>query len=771
MRHMRRQRTVSAAVLASAVLAISGTVVPAAVAGAAAVAGPASAHPASSGVLGPAASAASPRPVFLINGDRLLARPDRSGGLTVSLLSSDARGYGVIGLRLGSLTSTIPVDAVPYLGRGLDPRLFDPTALERAEAGGRLPVRVSFDGSRPVLPGVTITRSGAGSAQGYLTASSAPVFGAALARQFRADHSRASYGTDGLFGGGVNISLAGAAAPARRVARPDFPMHTVTVAGTDLAGRRDNGDVAWLLNAADWENFGDPIESINFFYHGTAKFSVPAGYYWAIGDFLNFTGTGGSERLAFLPQFKVTGNTTVHVAERAARSEITMVTPRPGVNQGVNFLVVRGGLHHTSQSITWIDSGLSLWVSPTTRKPTVGTLLSFASEQLTSPAKASGTPYVYNLDYAGPDGIIPAKQRYVARPANLATVNERYYQDVRTTGYSLALGGTARQLTEGLVVGQDLPLNLPGRQIQYFSAGQAQVWNSSYAEFSPASYFPWGGQSDDSFRALPAGRQQTVEWNRFPLHPQPYVSPGGLGGRISPLMPSAVKVGNTLYLSTTPFSDNQPEHVGAGFAAGPGATVSGSYEIDQNGVRIASGNAVNGIPAVRLRPKPSVIRFTLNAARTGRFLFSTGSQTVWTWRSGRQPQVRLPADWLCGIVIVRNGYRLVPRCAVQPMMTLNYQVRGMALNGTVAPGAQVIDLSVGHIQPAKALAIARAGAQVSYNDGQSWLPASVIRLGGGRFRITFTAPAGVDPTLRVTATDSAGGSIRETILRAYGVRL
>jgi hypothetical protein len=42
---------------------------------------------------------------------------------------------------------------------------------------------------------------------------------------------------------------------------------------------------------------------------------------------------------------------------------------------------------------------------------------------------------------------------------------------------------------------------------------------------------------------------------------------------------------------------------------------------------------------------------------------------------------------------------------------------------------------------------------------------------GNAVNIAFTAPAGVDPTLRVTASDSAGGSIRETILRAYGVRL
>lgn len=755
MLHIQRQRTALVVGLtAVAILAISGTAVQAI------AVDQASAEP--------APAAASPHPVLLINGDRLMVRPTPGGGQAISLLPADAASDSMLSLKLGSLTDEIPADALPYLGRGLDPSLFELSALQRAEAGGRLPVRLSFHGHRPVLPGVTITRSAAGTAAGYLTASSARIFGAALARQFRADHARASYGTDGLFGGGVDIALAGTARPAAKSARPGFRMHTLTVTGTNLSGRPDNGDLVFVFNAGDVATFGDPVESSNIFYHGAAKFSVPSGSYWAIGDFVNFTPTSASERLAFLPQFTVRKNTTAHVAERAASSEITMATPRPAVTQSVSFEMIRGGLHGTSNSFTWIAIGLSLWVSPTARKPTVGTLRSFASEQLTSPAHAAGTPYAYNLDYAGPDGIIPS-QHYVAQPASLATINERYYQDVRTTGAWLDFGGFPLQV-EGILFGSYLPLKLPGLQTQYFSAGPGLFWSSSYAEFSPSNFFPWGGQGDDSFRTLPAGQQQTVEWSRYPLHPQPVVSPGGLGGRLFPLIPSATRSGNTLHLSTTPFSDNQPGHLGAGFFVGPGATVAGSYEIDQNGVRIARGNPVNGIPAVLLSPKPSVIRLSLDAARTGKFPLSTSNQTVWTWRSVRQPRVRLPAAWYCGYVVVRQTFRLLRRCATQPMMTLNYQVQGLALNGSVPSGHQVINLIAGHIQPAKASAITGASAQVSYNDGQSWLNTSVTATGGGNFRIAFTAPGGVDVTLRVTATDSAGGSIRETILRAYGVR-
>ncbi len=761
MRHILRQRSALPAGLA-AVAILAGS----AVAAPALASGPAPVTPAAALADGSAPVAAAARAVLLINGDELIARPAPGGGRAITLLHPTGATDSVIGLKLGSLTDEIPADALPYLGRGLDPSLFDLTALQRTETTGRLPLRLSFQGKVPALPGVKLTRVAAGSAEGYLTASSARTFGAALARQFRADHARASYGTDGLFARGVDIALAGAAAPAS-VVRPDFLMHTLTVTGTDLSGRRDTGDLVWVFNAGDVNKFGDPIESSNFFYHGVAKFSVPAGTYWAIGDFFNFSGNSASERLAVLPQFAVTRNTAVHVAEQAASSEITTATPRPAVSQIVSFQLIRGGLHGTSNSFTWSDIGLSLWVSPTTRKPTVGTLHSFTSATLTSPPGATGTPYAYNLAYAGADGIIPT-QHYVAQPASLATVNEQYYQDVGTTGAWSDFGGFAGQLV-GIVFSLDLPLNLPGLQTQYFSAGPAVLWSSSYAEFSPANYFPWGGQGDDSFLTLPAGQQQTVAWNRYPLHPQPDVSPGGLGGRVFPLLPSAFRVGDTLQLNTTPFSDNQPGHLGAGFFLGPGATVSGNYQIDQNGARIASGNAVNGIPAVRLSSKPSVLRFTLNAALTGPFPLSTSSQTVWTWRSTRQPKATVPADWYCGYVLVRQEYKLLRQCAVQPMMTLDYRVQGLALTGSASPGDQVIRFSVGHLQLAKALAVTGASVQVSYNDGQSWLDVPVTALAGGNFAAAFTAPGGVDVTLRVTASDSAGDSISETILRAYGV--
>ena len=225
---------------------------------------------------------AAPHAVVLLNGDKIITSAT-PGGTRFGSVVSAAKGINgaLVTLRLGRKTYEVPVAALPYLGRGLDPSLFDVTALIGRETGGRLPVRVGFQGRPPALPGVQVTHKGSAAEDGYLTASSAKLFGAALARQFRADHPRGSYGKDGMFARGVSVSLAGTTP--RPVVTPAFVMHTLTVRGTNLSGKPAEGDFAFVFNVDNSSLFSDPIESLNDFFHGVAKFSVPGGHYWALG--------------------------------------------------------------------------------------------------------------------------------------------------------------------------------------------------------------------------------------------------------------------------------------------------------------------------------------------------------------------------------------------------------------------------------------------------------------------------------------------------------
>ncbi len=734
------------------------------------------------------ASATRPEaPVILPNGDRVASRQGPDGAASVllppagPLSASTALSTGAVtSLRFGGSRYDIPADALPYLGRGLSPSLFDLAALRRAETGGRLPVLLRFAGHRPALPGVVITRSAAGSAAGYLTAAAALRFGAALARQYLADHRRASYGTDGMFGDDLAISLAGAtgaAGPAGPVSgagrgsqgrgggsRPGFAMRTLTVTATNREGKPDTGDTVDVINVDNLNRF-DGLGSTNVFYRGSTKFSVPAGHYWAVATFVAVHHGGTAAiRAVVLPQFAVRdAHNRVHVAAARASSEVGAATPRPSVQQGAVLTIDRTtAARQDYVEVYVVAGGDTLWVNPESRRPATGSLRTYTALTLSSPAGRKGTPYVYNLAYAGPSGVIPAQSRIVA-PASLATVTERYYQDVHSTGGTLTWGGYGPQFA--VLLGVPLPVPMPGRQIQYMTGGSKIAWLSGYDEFPDTGD---GGQTYYYF-TLPAGHQVTMNWNQYPLHPQQVEQPlTGSLARLLPQWPSAFRYRNDLLLSPVPFSDNTPGHVGDGyFGSEQGFRITGSYAVTENGRRIAHGNPVNGIPAIKVTATPAVISLRLTAGRWGsQYPLSPGSQTTWTWRSAPPAAgAEVPPGWQCEPASAGR------RCAIQPLMTLNYRVRGMALDGLTPPGTQAIGLTVGHIQLGGHARVTGVTARVSYDSGLIWQPATVTAEGGDRYLLGFTAPAGAGITLRVSAADSAGGSIAETILNSYGTSL
>jgi hypothetical protein len=422
-----RRRWIIPVGLTALIVALGGAVSPAAAAGHARRA----VTPA--GGSGALAAPEASRQVLLITGDRVQAVRTAGGWAAGRVIAGNAGSLAgsLLTLGTGGRAYLIPAAAVPYLGRGLDPGLFRLSALVRAEAAGRLPVQIGYRTALPALPGVTITSSGGGTARGYLTMASADAFGIALDRQYLADHADGGYGTDGLFSGGVSIALAGTAAPPSS-ATPDYPMSTLTVTGTNAAGKPDTGDEVLVFNADDSRRFSDSIESVNVFYHGTTKFSVPTGHYWAIGDFIKLVNNRlAAVRLDVLPQFTVSGAATVHLAAQAANSQVTMVTPRPAQPEETDFFLQRDGQSGPPTTVGQFGSS-PVWVSPAGSPPTVGGLQAYAAQVLFSPS-GPGVPYHYELLYSDPPGVI-SSQRYVVRPQDLATVSESYYLTQQAKG-------------------------------------------------------------------------------------------------------------------------------------------------------------------------------------------------------------------------------------------------------------------------------------------------------------------------------------------------
>lgn len=745
---MERRRSVGwGAFLAALGVCLAGVTGPAAAGAATASASPpAVSH--NGGVTGPA--------VLLVNGDRVMSpAAGQARGTAIVHAAPGGLAAASLSYRVGGHHYVLPAAAVPYLGHGLDWSLFDVSSLAAKETAGRLPVRISSGGRLHALPGVTMTGSSGGVASGYLTAASARRFGAALVRQFRADRRSGSYGRAGLFAGGESVALAGAAgAPAH----PDLPMHVLTVTATNISGRPDTGDVVFVVNQDNSALFGDPFESMNDFYHGSAKFSVPAGNYLAFGMFFD---PSGAIRLVLLPHFSVSSAVTVPMAESAASSKITFATPLPSRVTDVQATLLMLSAAGGGSEFTFDNSTIPTYLSPTSAAPPAGHLYLGVNGLLRSPSVVPSR-YQYNLAYQDTSGVIPA-QDYIVQASSLAALHERFFQAGKAHGGDFRIGFYP---WEGGYFTSIYPQALPYQRTVYVTGDPAATWAAQYWQsFQTLS----GGQSA-ALEQYAAGQTVPADWNAAPLHMGTNMNLIGAANLFAAI-PSASRSGNTLVLDVTPFGDSEPGHLGSGFQTGifgSAGTVTGTYEIDQNGTKIAGGNAVKAAQGdtalftqVRLRTRPSLIKFAVSAARTGRLYgMSSSSRTVWTWRSAPQAGAVLPAGWICP---VRKA------CAVQPMMTLRYAVPGLGLNESAAPGQQVLIFTAGHLQLAAAAAIRDASLQVSQNGGKTWRPVALTGCGPGSFRASFSDRESGPVALRVTASDSAGGSIRETILSAYKV--
>jgi hypothetical protein len=549
--------------------------------------------------------------------------------------------------------------------------------------------------------------------------------------------------------------------PRAAPARPEVAKYTLTIDGFNLAGAPDTGGTVQVFSATSMTWNEDTIGPVRVFRHGVVTLHVPAGKYWLIGQFT----THHSFRMDIPAQVTVSGNTTATVSARAASSKVTAATPHRAVLADAVFdssYTLRGG--QTFEDCGTI--GMPLWVSPLARARTTGTLYSATSAQLNSPPGQT-RPYTYELDSAAPPGAITS-QHLTITAADLATVHEHFYSDTVTRTQWIALGGPARQYGETGFTAVSTSLPMPGNRAIYFQAQPAAVW------LPAVTYGPL--TQTGTWQVVHAGQEPATNWNAYPLHPAPNAPPAGV---TQPTVTSASRTGNKLVLDITPFSDNTPGHTGSAPDRFSGIAGSGSYAIYDNGSKIAGGKARTSSPSgdlyasAMVSPKPSRIEFTLSTSRRapGSDLSGT-SQDTWTWPSRAQPRAIVPAPWYCGASLTHRRIVYDRHCAVQDMMTLDYQLAREARDGSTPAGPQSLGIAINHLPGSTPYPVTHARLQVSFSNGTSWQPATLDRICHGqvctnRYRASYTAPAGAQVSLRVTARDTHGATVTETILGAY----
>ena len=272
-----------------------------------------------------AATAPDRRGVTLITGDSVRVSRDAKGRTIVEGLPATRSGVGAAfqTITTPAHTYVIPNSARPYVGRILDPSLFDVTT----GAGARIPVRISFAGSSaPAVPGITITSTTAGAASGYLTAASGRRFGTALAAQYLADATAHFPARTTLFG----VTKISAEVSAPPIATPQYPMRTLIIKVLD--GRGAPLDFGFITvyntdNFAKFLNFAVVVD-------GQARLSVPTGHYGLDTEIDkldakgHFVGIGVVTRSDYLVSAQ---NQVLTVDGRSATSRVSVRTPRPAM--------------------------------------------------------------------------------------------------------------------------------------------------------------------------------------------------------------------------------------------------------------------------------------------------------------------------------------------------------------------------------------------------------------------------------------------------------
>ncbi|MFL6077821.1 MAG: hypothetical protein ACJ73S_31040 [Mycobacteriales bacterium] len=719
------------AVVWASALALAGTAGTAATASRAAGA-TATARP------GPAA------PITLITGDRLIHPGSRNVLIQHAATSGPGRSFRAPSA--GTHRYAFPVTAGPYLGRALDPALFD---LSTLTPDGALKVHLTY---RPGtanhdVPGVTVTRQTAGGADGYLTPESARRFGAALANQYVADQRTHDFGTHGLFAGVSAIRPASVPAPP---VQPKYKMYTLSLNVLDQTGQPMADGPIGVVNVDDGRKFG----TIGGVYQGVAKFSVPAGHYVIATEADVFNETTGQIKSWFvtLPQVTVTGNQSMTVDARSASSAVTATPP-----SGTQLASLTVGYERDAAGLGGLgwpmigEPGDQIWVSPTA-PVTIGTLHHYTQWSFT------GTDSTYTAVFPT-EGQIPANQSYQVNPADMATIDTGYASDrpdARQVSFQSAMPpGVTFSIAAGLAV------TAPARRTEYVTGGHGIAWQKTVI-LDPDDF---GGILDGSWTAYQAGQHLAENWGQPLRHPQVAID----NGVTDFFVPAATRRGDTMLVNLGAFGDNTPGHSGEpGFTGTPGLQERVSWALYAGDQQVAGAD---GPPSgtVTVPADPENYRLVLDADRSAAWWqLSTRTHTEWRFASAHQSGGSLPDPrWHCDYT-----EEAPIDCTVLPLLMPDYSVAGIGLDGKAPAGPSTLDVAVAPVQGAAPSAVASVTVEVSYNSGVSWTPATVTG-SGNHFTATYTTPdpASTDGyvSVRTTATDAAGDAVTQTLIRAYAL--
>ncbi|MER7983404.1 S8 family serine peptidase [Streptomyces sp. NPDC095817] len=359
------------------------------------------------------------------------------------------------------------------------------------------------------------------------------------------------------------------------------------------------------------------------------------------------------------------------------------------------------------------------------------------------------SPYLYDVMQIS-NGRIPEHVVHTVSERNSAVIRSTYTRTGTSDWASEQRFGWRPSQSTSMVMLMHNSRYVPLGQdrAEYVSAGDTLWRHVVHHNVVPYRDVALSAGMHDAPHTYRPGQRTTETWFAAPVRPS---IPQGVAD-----FPASTRSGDTLSFYIPEFVDSGSGHWSFAERAASGGIGTRSSSVDdvtraglfRNGRRIAeSDNGAWGdfeVPAGEAN-----YRLDLSTARTSdTWQFSTNTETSWTFRSDTAGhQTLLP------LLQVDYSVPVDQRNAVDAQRTHSLGVDVRMPDGLPAP--KNVKLKV----------------ETSYNDGKTWAMAPTGRRGDTHFTATIERPSRIRSdayvTLRVTALDAIGNSVRQTIRRAY----
>lgn len=593
---------------------------------------------------------------------------------------------------------------------------------------------VAWPRTAPVTKTVTYRNDGDAPVTLTLTTDPAPLFTPSVPSVVVPAHGTADAGVTlradasaaGQYGGRLTATAPGITVQTALGAFLEAESYDVSVR---LIGR-DGGFTAGIATLVDTTT-GAAFGVRPFRADGTATVRVPKGRY----DLNAFDVSGdpsGQTRPAAVtllsrPGLPVTGDVAVTLDARAGKP-VRAAVDRPDARlQGGELGLVSGSPDGSrTNTLAWIvQPGNELYAAGSDRLVTDHTYaLYFRATLGARPPGVDPDGYVYQLALLE-RGRVPADPVFRVRDRDLAVVDARYHTqgkpasslrlDDVTFGFPGADSGTY----------EIVPQALPSRRTEYYTTGVS--WQHIVAVYpDPLT----DAENNYSYRTYRPGPQH-AGWNRAPVGPAFGAPQDGWG---------VLRAGNQLTYAIPLVSGSDPEQ----YTSPPGG-LTGTATLSRDGVVL--GTAAS--PAIGAFTIPdSAGTYTLRSIGTRSVPWSvvgTGVDVAWTFH---EPGVTAPA---------------------KPLPLMVVRAEGAVDDQSRAPAGRPFVLALtAQRQPGSGdFRLAELRVETSTDDGATWTSAPTVRLGNGGLAVVRNPDGDGFVSLRITARDTEGNALTQTVLRAY----